>query len=107
MCLLSSVEFRERVCRNDAMWFQYLVLNSFSVSPMYVSGVGLSLLVTVAWLITDGCRQFPSSGQASFCRQLHVLLSFVLLVGVSLCSDDFSIRLLWLSMICLVLFMQL
>ena len=35
------------------------------------------------------------------------LLSFVLLVGVSLCSDDFSIRLLWLSMICLVLFMQL
>ena len=51
MCLLSSVEFLERVCRNDAMWFLYLVLNSFSVSPMamYVSGVGLSLLVTVAW----------------------------------------------------------
>ena len=49
MCLLSSVEFLVRVCRNDAMWFLYLVLNSFSVSPMYVSGVGLSLLVTVAW----------------------------------------------------------
>ena len=37
------------MCRNDVMWFLYLVLNSFSVSPMYVSGVGLSLLVTVAW----------------------------------------------------------
>ena len=49
MCLLSSVEFLECVCRNDAMWFLYLVLNSFSVSPMCVSGVGLSLLVTVAW----------------------------------------------------------
>ena len=24
--------------------------------------------------ITDGCRQFPSSGHAFFCRQLHVLL---------------------------------
>ena len=35
MCLLSSVEFLERVCRNDAVWFLYLVLNSFSVSPMY------------------------------------------------------------------------
>ena len=28
MCLLSSVEFLECVCRNDAMWFLYLVLNS-------------------------------------------------------------------------------
>ena len=35
--------------RNDAVWFLYLVLKSFSVSPMYVSVVLLSLRVTVAW----------------------------------------------------------
>ena len=37
------------VCRIDAVWFLYLVLKSFSVSPMYVSVVLLSLRVTVAW----------------------------------------------------------
>ena len=31
--------------RNDAVWFLYLVLKSFSVSPMYVSVVLLSLRV--------------------------------------------------------------
>ena len=35
--------------RNDAVWFVYLVLKSFSVSRMYVSVVLLSLRVTVAW----------------------------------------------------------
>ena len=49
ICLLSSVEFLCFVCRNDAVWFLYLVLKSFSVSPMYVSMVPLSLRVTVAW----------------------------------------------------------
>ena len=49
MCLLSSVEFLCLVWRNDAVWFLYLVLKSFSVSPMYVSVVLLSLHVTVAW----------------------------------------------------------
>ena len=49
ICLLSSVEFLCFACRNDAVWFLYLVLNSFSVSPMYVSVVLLSLRVTVAW----------------------------------------------------------
>ena len=47
--LLSLVEFLRRVCRNEAVWFLYLVLKSFSVSPMYVSAVLLSLRVTVAW----------------------------------------------------------
>ena len=45
-------EFGEFLClawRNDAVWFLYLVLKSFSVSPMYVSVVLLSLRVTVAW----------------------------------------------------------
>ena len=49
MCLLSSVEFLCLAWRNDAVWFLYLVLNSFSVSLMYVSVVLLSLRVTVAW----------------------------------------------------------
>ena len=49
MCLLSSVEFLCLEWRNDAVWFQYLVLKLFSVSPMYVSVVLLSLRVTVAW----------------------------------------------------------
>ena len=49
VCLLSSVEFLCFVCRNDAVWFLYLVLKSFSVSLMYVSVVLLSLRVTAAW----------------------------------------------------------
>jgi hypothetical protein len=44
--------------------------------------------------MTDDWRQFPLSGHASFCRHLHVLLSFALLVEVSLCSGGFSMRLL-------------
>ena len=49
VCLLSSVEFLCFVCRNDAVWFLYLVLKSFSASLMYVSVVLLSLRVTAAW----------------------------------------------------------
>ena len=50
ICLLSSVEFLCLAWRNDAAWFNlYLVLKLFSVSPMYVSVVLLSLRVTVAW----------------------------------------------------------
>ena len=44
MCL-SSVKFLCLAWRNDAVWFLYLVLKSFSVSPMYVSVVLLSLRV--------------------------------------------------------------
>ena len=58
--------------------------------------------------MTDGCRQFPSSGQAFFSRQLHVLFILVVAaVAVLLACEDVSMRLLWLSIICLVLFMQL
>ena len=49
ICLLRSVEFLCLAWRNDAVLFRYLVLKSFSVSPMYVSVVLLSLRVTVAW----------------------------------------------------------
>ena len=51
--LLSSVEFRSLLCRNVALWFLYLTLNSFSVSPMYVSVLLLSFRVTEAWYITE------------------------------------------------------
>ena len=58
--------------------------------------------------MTDDCRQFPSSGQVFFCRQLHVLfISVAAVVAVTLACGGDSIRLLWLSIICLVLFMQL
>ena len=49
MYLLSSVEFLCFAWRNDAVWFLYLVLKSFSVSPTYVSVMLLSWRVTVAW----------------------------------------------------------
>ena len=49
MRLLSSVEFLCLAWLNDTVWFLYLVLKSFSVSPMYVSVVLFSLRVTVAW----------------------------------------------------------
>ena len=49
VCCWSSVEFLCFVCWNDAVWFLYLVLKSFSVSLMYVSVVLLSLRVTAAW----------------------------------------------------------
>ena len=34
MCLLSLVEFLRCGCLNDVVWFLYLILKSFSVSPM-------------------------------------------------------------------------
>ena len=47
-----------------------------------------------------------------FCRQLHVLLSMVTAAAavaavLSICVDAVKMRLLWLSIICFVLFMQL
>ena len=68
MCLLSSVEFLCLAWRNDAVWFLYLVLKSFSLSPMYVSVVLLSLrvvwlgkLLMVAFGRQAGMRSFVSS----------------------------------------------
>ena len=49
--------------------------------------------------MTDDC------GQVFFCRQLHVLfISVAVVVAVSLACGGDSIRLLWLSIICLVFF---
>ena len=107
ICLLNS-EILCFVRRNDVVWFLYLVLKPFSVSAMYVSVVLLSLRVMVAWQVSDDWRQFPLSGHVFFCRQLQVLVSFVLVLSAvsSMCLDEFKLRLLWLAMICLVLFLQ-
>ena len=58
---------------------------------------------------SDDWRRFPLGGHVFFCRQLQVLVSFVLVLFAvsSMCLDEFKMRLLKLSMICLVLFMQL
>ena len=61
------------------MWFLNHALKLFSVRLTYVSEVLLSLWVTLAWYITDDCRQFPASGQVSFDRQLQVILVYTLL----------------------------
>ena len=47
-----------------------------------------------------------------FCRQLHVLLLSMVVAAAavavfSICVDAVRMRLLWLSIICFVLFMQL
>ncbi len=72
--------------------------------------------------MTDFCKQFPVSGHVSLHRQLHVLMPFeliavllllllLLVVGAVLLlllgCLELVICLLWLLMICLVLFMQL
>ena len=49
LSLLSLVEFLCSMCWNDVVWFLYLVMKSFSLSPIYVSGVLLSLCVMVTW----------------------------------------------------------
>ena len=49
-----------------------LVLNSFSVSPIYISWLFEVVSVTVALHTTHLVRHLPSSGQEFFCRQLHI-----------------------------------
>ena len=66
ICLLSSVEFLCLALRNDVVWFLYLVLKSFSVSPMYVSVVLLSLRVTVACRLLMIAGSFRRAGMYSF-----------------------------------------
>ena len=65
--LQSSVEFLCLAWRNDAVRFLYLVLKSFSVSPMYASVVLLSLRVTVAWYrLLMFVGRFRRAGMCSF-----------------------------------------
>ena len=74
-CLLSVVEVL--LCSNlkDDLCKLNLVLNSFSVSPIYISWLFKVVSVTVALYTTHLVRHLPSSGQEFFCRQLHSLLS--------------------------------
>ena len=66
MCLLSSVEFLCLAWRNDAVWFLYLVLKSFSLSPMYVSVVLLSLRVVWLGKLLMVAGSFRRAGLRSF-----------------------------------------
>ena len=72
---------------------------------------GCVVVVTVAWELTDDCRQFPSRGYVFFCRQLHVLLLTTVAAAavavLSICVEAVRMRFLSLSIICFVLFMQL
>ena len=68
----------------------------------------LSLRVQICLLSSVELLCFPSSGHAFFCRQLHVLFLMVAAAAISsVCIDAVRMRLLWLSIICFVLFMQL
>ena len=66
ICLLSSVQFLCLAWRNDAVCFLYLVLKSFSVSPMYVSVVLLSLRVTGLDRLRMIAGSFRLGGMCSF-----------------------------------------
>ena len=76
-CSLRVVEVL--LCSNlkDGLCKLNLVLNSFSVSPIYVSWLFEVVSVTVALYTTHLVRHLPSSGQEFFCQQLHSLLSWV------------------------------
>ena len=63
---LAEWEFLCLAWRNDAVWFLYLVLKSFSVSPMYVPVVLLSLRVTVAGRLLMIAGGFHLGGMCSF-----------------------------------------
>ena len=69
--LCSASNFKHDLCKLN------LVLNSFSVSAIYVSWLFEVVSVTVASYTTHLVRHLPSSGQEFFffCRQLHRLLS--------------------------------
>ena len=74
-CSLSVVKVL--LCSNlkDDLYKLNLVLNSFSVSPIYVSWFFEVVSVTVALYTTHLVRHLPSNGQEFFCRQLPSLLS--------------------------------
>ena len=90
-----SSQFLEcSVCWNDDVWFLYLVLKLFFVSPMYVSEVLLSVRVTITWQMVEVWRlQLPLSGDACFCWHLHFLL--LSLTVALLLTRKSNMHLLW------------
>ena len=67
-CSLSVVEVLLGSNLKDDLCKLNLVLNSFSVSPIYVSWFFKVVSVTVALYKTHLVRHLPSSGQEFFCR---------------------------------------
>ena len=84
MYWLSLVAFLLSSCLKVLVCPLYLVLNVLSVSPMYVSSLLLSCLVTVAWYIMPEVRHCPFSGHGLFCRQLQLLCVVSVLLVFSL-----------------------
>ena len=80
----------------------YRVLKVLLVSPMYVSLLLLSCLVTVAWYIISGVRHSPLSGHGLFLRQLQFFV--VVFAGFSFFV---IVVLLWVDIICFMFGMQL
>ena len=81
---LSLVAFLLSSCLKLFVCPLYLVLNVLSVSPMYVSSLLLSCLVTVAWYITPDVRHCPFSGHVLFCRQLQLFCVVFVVLALSL-----------------------
>ena len=100
MCSLKDVADCLCCSRKLELCWLYLVLNWFSVIPMYVSIILFCSCTTVAWYTTPSWRHLPLSGHALLSLQLHDFF-------FSSCSLLFRIVWLWLSMICFMLFMQL
>ena len=73
----------------------------FCKSDVCLSG-GVVLTCNSGLVVGDDWRQFLLSGHVIFCRHLQVLVSFVLVLSMVLlmCLDEFTMHLLWLSMIC-------
>ena len=86
------------LCLRDVLWLLYLVLNAFSVLPMYCAEV--SSVVMVALYMTASLRHCPAMGQSFLFLQLHCRVAgFVVVL--------FRIRLLWLFIIWLIFWVQL
>ena len=91
MYLLSSVEFLCLAWRNDALWFLCPVFKSFSVRPMYVSVVLLSLrLVTSRKMIICLFASMFIRSLLSF-KMWHIsFLMFSVSLGVGLVMASLS-----------------
>ena len=73
-CLLNVVLLASFWCLKDDLCTLYLVLNSFSVMPMYVF-LSPVACITVASYTTVLVLQSPFSGHKTFCLQLHLFVA--------------------------------
>ena len=85
MYLLSSVTRLSFEFLKELIWFKYLVLKVFPVSPTQVSCFMLSSLVTVAWQTIPSVWHFPESGQVFIWRQFQFqFVSYVVVVAIQI-----------------------